>query len=96
MSSLEENEKYLDSVKGKQAQFSAQYEELSSNILDGEFVKGTIDTGTGFLGLLNALVKNLHTIPTLAVVASGALSALSNTGISNVKYALPYSMSTVA
>lgn len=95
-SAMEENSKYLDSIKGKQAQFSAQYEELSSNILDSEFVKGTIDTGTGFLGFLNTVIKNLHTIPTLAIVAAGALSALSNNGISNVKYALPYSMSMVA
>ena len=60
-----ENEKYLDSIEGKLAQFQAQFQETSTNILNSDIVKGTIDAGSGILGFLNTLTEKLGTIPGL-------------------------------
>lgn len=79
-SALSENEKVLNSIQGKLAQFQAQYEALSNTIINSNLIKGAIDTGTGFLGFLDNIIKDLGTIPTLATVAAGAISALTNKG----------------
>lgn len=79
-SAMAENEKVLESIQGKMAQFKAQYEALSNTIFNSDFIKGAIDTGTGFLGFLDNIIKNLGTIPALATVAAGAISAFSNKG----------------
>lgn len=88
-SALAENEKYLDSINGKAAQFQAQFEALSSAVINSELVKGVYDTGTGALGFFTELVELLGSIPTIAGVAAAALS-FKNVGISNNEYALPY------
>lgn len=96
-SAYAENEKYLDSVNGKAAQFQAQYEALSNTIINSELIKFTYDSGTGLLGFLDGVIKNLGTIPTLATVAAGALSSIGNRGwltiverqIFKLKYAQP-------
>ena len=51
---LKENETYLDSINGKVAQFMATFEEISTSIINSEFVKGVVDSGSGILGFLNA------------------------------------------
>ena len=53
-SALKENETYLDSINGKVAQFMATFEEISTSIINSEFVKGVVDSGSGILGFLNA------------------------------------------
>lgn len=75
-----ENQKYLDSIKGRAAQFQAQYEALSNTIINSDLIKFTYDSGTGLLGFLDGVIKNLDSIPTLAIVATGAISAFSNKG----------------
>lgn len=70
-SALAENEKYLDSINGKVAQFKAAFEELSLNIFDSEMVKGVVDFGTGLLDILNALAKINALLPvTVALVTA--------------------------
>lgn len=70
-SALAENEKYLDSINGKVAQFKAAFEELSLNIFDSEMVKGVVDFGTGLLDVLNALAKINALLPvTVALVTT--------------------------
>lgn len=79
-SAYAENEKYLDSIKGKAAQFQAQYEALSNTIVNSDLIKFAYDSGTGLLGFLDEAIKNLGAIPSLAAVAAGAISAISNKG----------------
>ena len=56
-SALKENEKYLDSINGKIAEFKATFEELSMTLIDSDFVKQVIEFGTGLLDVLNVLAK---------------------------------------
>ena len=55
-SAMAENEKYLESIQGKLAEFSAQFESLSTKFINSEFVKGVIDIGTGLLGLFESVL----------------------------------------
>ena len=41
-SALKENEKYLDSINGKIAEFKATFEELSMTLIDSDFVKHSV------------------------------------------------------
>lgn len=93
-SALKENETYLDSINGKVAQFMATFEEISTNIINSEFVKGVVDSGSGILGFLNNVIQTLNAIPSIAGVAFGAL-ATKDIGYYN-ENALPYSLSTAA
>lgn len=68
------------STAAKMAEFQNQFQILSATIIDSDLIKGTIDTGAGFLGALTWIIENLGSIPTLATVAAGAISALSNKG----------------
>ena len=85
---LKENETYLDSINGKVAQFMATFEEISTSIINSEFVKGVVDSGSGILGFLNNVIQTLNAIPSIAGVAFGAL-ATKDIGYYNEKH--PYS-----
>ena len=67
-SALKENEKYLDSINGKIAEFKATFEELSMNFIDSDFVKQVIEFGTGLLNVLNALAKVIDKVGGLNTV----------------------------
>ena len=56
-SALEENEKYLDSIEGKTAQFKATFEELANVLVGSEFVKQIVDFGIGVLNVLKSVSK---------------------------------------
>ena len=94
-SALKENETYLDSINGKIAQFAATFEEISNNVINSEFIKGTVDAGTGILGYLNKVIEFLDAIPSIAGVAFAAL-ATKDIGYCNNENALPYFMSMAA
>ena len=67
-SALKENEKYLDSINGKIAEFKATFEELSMNFIDSDFVKQVIEFGTGLLNVLNVLAKVIDKVGGLNTV----------------------------
>lgn len=52
-SAVAENEKYLDSIQGKIAEFNAEWEALSKNTIDSDLVTGVIDFGTAILAAGN-------------------------------------------
>lgn len=74
-SALAENEKYLDSINGKLAQFQAAFEELSTTAIQSEFLKDIIDAGTSVLEILTEIIDTLGLFPTLlsAITASVTL-----------------------
>lgn len=74
------NNAYLTSTQASIDAFTAQYEQMANVIWDSGLIKGTFDTGAGFLGALTWIIDNLDTIPTLATVAAGALSSIGNRG----------------
>lgn len=76
-----ENEKHLDSIEGKLAQFQAQFQETSTNILSSGLVKGTISAGSGFLGFLNLITEKLGAIPGLIAPLTSAFLTMSGKSI---------------
>ena len=76
-----ENEKYLDSIEGKLAQFQAQFQETSTSILSSDLVKGAIDIGSGFLGFLNLVTEKLGSIPGLIAPLTSAFFTLTGKSI---------------
>lgn len=91
-SAMRENTKYLDSISGRLSVFNAEFQSLSTNILNSDLIKGAVNVGTGLLGFLNQVIEKFGSLSTL-IAAGGAGAALSGIGM---KYALPYSMSMVA
>lgn len=75
-SALAENEKYLDSIAGKTAQFQAAFETLSSTAINPEIIKGGIEFGTSFLNIVTEIVDGLGLIPTLLTGIGTAMSVL--------------------
>lgn len=73
-SALAENEKYLDSINGKVAQFQAAFESLSAAFISSGFVKGVVDFGTGVLDTLTSIIEKLGSIPALAASISAAFT----------------------
>ena len=86
---------YLDSVQAKSESFNAQFQQLSSSVVNSELVKGTFDAGTGILWLLDQMIDKLGLIPTLSGVAGigafvknisaikNAFNSVSDSGILN-------------
>lgn len=70
-SALEENEKVLDSIKGKIEIFKAAFEDLSNTIISSDLVKFVVDAGSKILDVLNSIIKVAKTLPTL----TGAFAA---------------------
>lgn len=60
---------YLDSIQAKSESFTAQFQQLSSSVVNSELVKGTFDAGTGILRFLDFLIDKVGLIPTLSGAA---------------------------
>ena len=61
-SALAENEKYLDSINGKIAQFKATFEALSMSVVDSGLVKLVVDVGTIGINVINGLASGIKNI----------------------------------
>lgn len=81
-SATKENEKYLDSVEGRQKKLSASIESLSSTLMDSGFLKGIISIGTAFVSAFESITKLTGAIPPLSAGLTGIISlfALIKTG----------------
>jgi len=53
-SAAKENEKYLNSIKGKTAMFNSEFQKMSAQLIDSDFVKGVVDFGTGLIKVMTA------------------------------------------
>ena len=76
-SALSENEKYLDSINGKVAQFQAAFEKLSASFVSSGLIKGVVDGGTAILETLTAIIDKLGSFPALISTITGAVTAYS-------------------
>lgn len=76
-SALAENEKYLDSINGKVAQFQAAFEALSAAFISSDFIKGLVSAGTDALEILTKLVDILGSFPSLLATITTAVTAFS-------------------
>ena len=67
-SALEENEKVLESVQGKINIMKATFETLSQNLIGSDIVKLVIDMGTGFMELINGVLRVVDALGGLKTV----------------------------
>lgn len=58
-SAMAEQEKWLDSLEAKTQQFKASWQELSNTVIDSDFMKGLIDTGTTALSVLSNIIDEI-------------------------------------
>lgn len=73
-SALNENQKYLDSINGKISQFTAAFQQLSSTVINSDFLKGIIDSGKTFIEVLNTIIETVGTLPTLFATIGASMS----------------------
>lgn len=76
-----ENAKHLDSIQGKMQQFQAQFQSVSTSVLDSGLVKGTIDAGSGILGFFNTLIDKLGVLPGLLAPVTSLLLSMNGKSI---------------
>lgn len=74
-SAMQEYNIWLDSVEAKTNQFRAAFEGLSNELINSEFVKFIIDSGTTILDFLTKIVDKIGSIPVLLGTVSGSLAA---------------------
>lgn len=73
-SAAAEQEKYMQSMQGHLDQLTASWQAFSTSAMDSGFLNGFIDAGRGAIEVLTKLVDTFGLLPTIAGVASGALS----------------------
>lgn len=87
-SAVAENEKHLDSIAGKIEIFKAAFQELSTNLVDREFVEDIIDLGTALIGILNVVAKVIGVfggLKTSLIAVSGIILTMKiNTIVTNI------------
>ena len=74
-SAQKEQDRWMESAEAKIQQLEAAWQSLSDTVLSSDFLKGTVDTGTSALGILDKITEKLGGIPTLLTAISGALSS---------------------
>ena len=79
-SAINENSKYVDSIKGKLANLSSEFEQLSTNLINSSLVKWIIDLGAAMLSLANTgvgkIILNTTILTTALLVASKSFTVL--------------------
>lgn len=77
--SMEKYGAYTDSLKGKLEGFKSTFESLSNTVVNSDFLKGTIDTGTQALEIFDKVTNSLGVINT-AAIGLGIFQGKNNSG----------------
>ena len=94
---LKEMEIIYDSIDYKANRFKETLTGIAQSSITQDFLKNTIDLGTGLLEILNKLIDKLGIVPTLIsaiTVGIGAKNAFSGTG--RAKYDCPYKYARIS
>lgn len=94
-SAVAENEKHLDSIKGKIAEFTAQFESLSTTFINSEFVKGIVEFGTFLLKILEVvghIVNALGGLSNILLTIGGIILTIKVNSIGERLSAIAYSI----
>lgn len=75
-SATKENEKYLESIRGKLTQLKSSFESLSDSVMNSDVIKFGIDRITDFVDALDWMTRTFTPIPGLITAAGVALSSL--------------------
>ena len=79
-SALEAQERALDSIDAKTAQFEAAFQSLSNTVVDSELIKFFVDLGTTGVSALDSLINKVGALPALGAAIGGTL-AFKNVGM---------------
>ena len=79
-SAMAENERVLESIQGKIAQFQASYQAVSNTIINSNFIKVLVDSGTDFLSTTDDIISKFGLLTTTLTTASGLWSGFTNKG----------------
>ena len=74
-SATKELDNYTQSIQYSLDQMKAKFEELSVSLLDSDFLKGLIDTGTSALNIVTQLIDKLGILGTIFTVGGGIAGA---------------------
>ena len=80
-SAYAEQAKWADSLKAKLGTLQAAWQSLSKSVLDSDFLKWLIDTGTDLTNVLDDIINKAGVLPTLLTTLSGGMSLFKNKGI---------------
>jgi TP901 family phage tail tape measure protein len=78
-SAMAEQQEYMKGIQYSLDRLEATAEELSTTLINSDFLKGLVDAGTTVLSVLNGIISSLGTIPTL-LTAIGTAMAFKNVG----------------
>lgn len=73
-SAVKEYENYLNSTESKIQGFKTAFEDLSDTIINGDFLKTAIDSGTKLINILDTIINDVGVLPTLTGAIAGGLS----------------------
>lgn len=75
-SATKENEKYLESIRGKLTQLKSSFESFSDSVMNSDVIKFGIDRITDFVDALDWMTQTFTPIPGLITAAGVALNSL--------------------
>ena len=73
-SAVKEYENHLNSTESKIQGFKTAFEDLSDTIINGDFLKTAIDSGTKLINILDTIINDVGILPTLIGAIVGGLS----------------------
>lgn len=73
-SAYEEQERWLDSLSAKTAQFEASFQSLSNTIIDSDLSKFLVELGTNAVSALDMIIDKIGMLPTLSAAIGAGLS----------------------
>ena len=77
-SAVKENERFLDSIEGRIAQFTAAFQDLSIALIDTGLVKEIVNMGTGLVGLIKSFTPIIEFLarPAFAIILTQTVGML--------------------
>ena len=77
---MKELDAYMESLDAKVAQFQNRLQELESDLVNSDFLKGAIDFGTEFIHILDEIINKFGVLPTI-MAGVGAGLTIKNVGV---------------
>ena len=81
---MEIQNKYMDTFEGKLGTLQASFESLSSNMLNSDLMKGTVDGLSSVLNIIDGAVNKFGAVPTVMSGVVGAFSVFNAKARENV------------
>ena len=84
-SATEENEKFLDSIQGKQNELQAAFETMARKLIDSDLVKFVVDLGTKAMDFLSWLIDHCGALTTALAGVSTVMGLMGKNTFSTFK-----------